>query len=65
MDFDRAVGRAGAGIGIWIHIQKSQSSKIPPNVRCFSYKIDFNCSNNEVEYESLIVSLKTLKKLWA
>jgi len=32
-------------------------------VRVFSYKLAFECSNNEVEYESLIAGLKILRKM--
>lgn len=65
MDFDGVVGKEGDGIGIWIHIPMNQSGNIPPNVRCCSYKISFNFSNNEAEYEALIFGLKMLKKLGA
>lgn len=32
------------------------------NVRVYSYKLAFDCSNNEVEYEALIAGLKILRK---
>lgn len=38
-------------------------AKIPSNVTVCSYKLDFDYSNNEVEYEALITGLKFLKKL--
>lgn len=63
MDFDGAVGREGAGIGIWIHSPAFLPNKVPSNVRVCSYKLAFDCSNNEAEYEALIAGLKILKKL--
>lgn len=65
MDFDEALGKEGAGIGVWIHNPINQSLNIPPNVWMFSYKITFNFSNNEAEYKALITGLKILKKLGA
>lgn len=62
-DFDGALGRAGAGIGVSILGPLHQPNKIPPNVRMSSYKLAFECSNNEAEYEVLIAGLKILKKL--
>ena len=63
MDFDRAVGKDGACIGIWIHNLVFQPNKFPSNVRICSYKLAFHCSNNEAEYKALIAGLKILKKL--
>ena len=65
MDFDGAVGKDVAGIGIWIHNPLFQPNKVPSNVRVCSYKLAFGCSNNEAEYEVLIVGLKILKNLKA
>lgn len=63
MEFDGALGKEGAGIGVWIHGPFHHSCKIPRNVRMSSYKLAFDFSNNEVEYEAMIVGLKILKKL--
>ena len=63
MDFDGAVGREGARIGIWIRNPAFHPNKVPSNVRVCSYKLAFDCSNNEAKYEALIVGLKILKKL--
>jgi len=63
MDFDGDVGKDSAGIGIWIHNLAFQPTRVPSNVRVCSYKLDFDCSNNEAEYEALIIGLKILKKL--
>ena len=63
MDFDGAVGREGAGIGIWICSPIFTPNKVPRNVRVYSYKLAFDCSNNEAEYDALIAGLKILRKL--
>jgi len=63
MDFDGAVGNDGAGIGIWVRSPFSSSDKVPSNVQVCSYKLAFDCSNNEAEYEALIAGLKILRKL--
>ena len=34
-------------------------------MRLYSYKLAFDCTNNETEYEALITDLKILKKLGA
>ncbi len=65
MDFDGAVGSDGAGIGVWICSPFSATDKVPIKVRVCSYKLAFDCSNNEVEYEALIVGLKILRNLKA
>ena len=58
MDFDGVVGKDGAGIGIWIRSPVFQPEKVPSNVRVCAYKLDFDCSNNEAEYEALITVSK-------
>jgi len=63
MDFDGAVGKEGAGIGIWIRSPIFLPNEVSSNVRVCSYKLAFDCSNNEAEYEALITSLKILRKL--
>jgi len=63
MDYDDAIGKDGAGIGIWILSHVFLQNKVPINVRICSYKLAFDCSNNEAEYEELIAGLKILKKL--
>ena len=65
MDFNSDLGKEGVGIGFWIQSHICKSSGIPSNVRECSYKLAFDCSNNESEYESLITGLKILKKLGA
>jgi ribonuclease HI len=60
MDFDGAVNKEGAGEGVWI---------IPPdansNSKLCSYKLAFDCTNNMVEYEALILGLGILRDLRA
>lgn len=63
MEFYGASRREGARIVVRILGPLHQPNKIPPNVRMSSYKLAFECSNNEVEYEALIAGLKILKKL--
>jgi len=63
MDFDGVVGNDGVGIGIWVCSPFSAPNKVPSNVRVCSYKLAFDCSNNEAEYETLIAGLKNLRKL--
>ena len=65
MDFDGALGKDGVGIGIWIRSPLHQPGKVPKNACLCSYKLAFDCSNNEVGYEALITDLKILKKLGA
>eukprot|EP00253_Pinus_taeda_P026870 PITA_26870 len=65
MDFDGAVSSDGARIGVWIRSPFSAMDKVPNKVRVCSYKIAFDCSNNEAEYEALIAGLKILRNLKA
>lgn len=65
MDFDGALGKYGEAIGIWIRIPHHQQGEVPQNVRLCSYKLVFNCTNNEAEYKALITGLKILKALGA
>jgi len=65
MDFDGALGKDGASIGIWIQSLVFQQDKVRNNVRVCSYKLSFDFSNNEAEYEALITGIKILKKLRA
>lgn len=61
--FDGAVGNDGTRIWIWVRIPFFVPNKVPSNMRVCSYKLAFECSNNEVEYEALIFGLKILRKL--
>ena len=63
MDFDGAVGNDGAGIGICVRSPFSAPNKVPSSVRVCSYKLAFECLNNEAEYQALIAGLKILRKL--
>lgn len=63
MDFDGTVGNDCAGIGIWVCSPFSAPNKVLSNVWPCSYKLAFDCSNNEAEYEALIAGLKILRKL--
>jgi len=55
MDFDGEVSEEGVGAGVWILDTKSGKSKN------YSYKLFFQCTNNVVEYEALILGLQLLK----
>ena len=56
--FDGDASREGARVGVWIN---------PPKIgsKLCSSKFSFDCTNNMVEYEPLILGLKTLKELGA
>ena len=62
MDFDGNLEKYGAGIGIWVRNPFHQQSKVPTNVRLCSYNLAFDCTNNEAEYEALIIGLNILKE---
>ena len=57
--FDGACSKEGAGAGITI------STPYFIEHTNFSYKFYFNCTNNVVEYEALLVGLQILKKMQA
>jgi hypothetical protein len=57
MDFDRVIRKEGAGAGVWLHNHRSRYSEN------HSYKLNFQCTNNIVEYEALMLGLKLLKKV--
>jgi ribonuclease HI len=56
MSFGSVVSKEGEAVGVWIN---------PPKVgsKLFSCKLTFDCTNNVVEYEALILGLKVLKEL--
>ena len=56
VDFDGAVSKEGAGEGIWIRPLEGEP-------KLFSYKLYFDCTNNVVEYEELVLGLKVLNNL--
>jgi hypothetical protein len=59
MDFDGVVSKEGDGVGVWFHNHRSKYSEN------HSYKLNFQCTNNIVEYEALMLGLKLLKKVGA
>jgi ribonuclease HI len=59
MDFDGAISKEGVRAGVWLHNKKSRYSEN------HSYKLNFQCINNIAKYESLMLSLKLLKKVGA
>ena len=58
MCFDGAASKKGVGAGIWIRPSIGEP-------KLLSYKLEFKCTNNVVEYEALILGLKALKDLQA
>jgi ribonuclease HI len=56
MSFDGVVNKEGAGVGVWISTPKV-------GAKLCSYKLAFDCTNNMVEYEALILGLRFLKEL--
>ena len=58
MSFAGVASKKGVGAGISIR---------PPigEPKLLSYKLEFKCTNNVVEYEALILGLKALKDLQA
>jgi hypothetical protein len=59
MDFDGVVSKEAVGAGFWMHNHISKHSEN------HSYKLNFQCTNNIVEYEALMLDLKLLKKVGA
>lgn len=59
MHFDGACSKEGSGAGIII------TTPYIIQQTCFSYKFYFDCTNNIVEYEALILGIKILEKLGA
>ena len=54
MNFDGYACREGAGAGIWIYHPNGDT-------KLCSYKLVFECTNNMIEYEVLILGLKVLE----
>ena len=56
VSFDGSACREGAGAEVW---------ERPPGVQAvtYSYKLDFECTNNKAEYEAMILSILALKEL--
>ena len=59
MHFEKLVRKEAVGAGVWIINPEVGKTKL------FSYKLTFECTNNVVEYEALLLGLKVLKKPWA
>ena len=53
MSFDGAVSREGAGAGVWVISPKGNST-------FHALKLQFECTNNEAEYEALMTGLRLL-----
>lgn len=59
MSFDGSCSKTSAGAGIWLYDTENNHSK------GHSYKLNFQCKSNIVEYEALLLGLHLLKKLGA
>ena len=58
LQFDGSSRREGAAAGIWITTCDDES-------KFYSFKLNFDCTNNMAEYESLFLGLEILKRLGA
>ena len=54
MKFDGAFSRAGKGVGIVLQAPNGEVLK-------FAYRLEFDATNNVVEYEALLLGLKICK----
>ena len=54
VSFDGAACREGAGAGIWVRTPGGRTLN-------YSYKLSFECTNNEAEYEAMVLAIHTLK----
>ena len=59
MYFDGSCTRSNAGAGVWIRNTENNHTE------SLSCRLNFQCSNNIAEYESLLLGLHLLKKLGA
>ena len=58
MNFDGAANKGGVGVVVWISSPSHYTNLL-------SFKLDFECAANDVEYEALILGLNILKDLGA
>jgi len=59
MSFDGSCSKDGSGAVVWVANTGNNHAEV------HSYKLNFQCTNNIVEYEALIIGLQLLKKLGA
>ena len=59
LEFDGSVNKLGAGAGVWMHNMQNDHAE------CHAYRLNFKCTNNMAEYESLFLGLKLVKNLGA
>ena len=52
--FDGAVCKEGAGAGIWMQLPDWEKLN-------YSFKLAYECTNNEAEYEALMLAIQILK----
>ena len=56
MHFYGAANKGGLGVGVWISYPNHDT-------KLLSFKLAFECTNDDVEYEALILGLNILKYL--
>ena len=54
MKFDGAACKEGVGVGFWVKPPGGQALN-------YSYKLAFDCTNNEAKYEAMILAIQILK----
>ena len=52
--FDGAVCKEGAGAGVWMQLPNGE-------ILSYSFKFAYECTNNEAEYEALMLAIQILK----
>ena len=54
VSFDGVACKEGEGVGVWV-------KPLGGNALNYSYTLAFNCTNNEAEYEAMILVIQILK----
>jgi len=54
VSFDGVVCKEGVGAGVWMQLPRGGALN-------YSYKFSFDCTNNEAEYEALMLAIQVLK----
>lgn len=54
VSFDGVVCKEGAGAGVWMQL-------LGGGALSYSYKFAYECTNNEAEYEALMLAIQILK----
>ena len=59
MSFDGSCGKAGSGAGVWVRNFENNHAK------GHSYKLNLQCTNKIIEYETFLLGLQLFKRLGA